>query len=311
MGLANVDDELKYYKKFVTTRKEIDELFEIRKTVMLNDLRREEEENLNDLKREREKKEAENKQILLKLKDICNKENEVVEMTRYNKEEILRHFVKICEKRKEISKLFNNNVNEYKNKEIEVLIKELNLYMNILKLRIINLDELYNGSNVLKAYFIKNSSLKYIEIEMKDNEMDRARKFSEVYMENFKDDDLKTIIQINFLIIKLNEKQTKLKICWTRYRSQFNKGSSVSLNKYKPLDKSLLPSKKLPNKIVQEKGKELTPKILLTNKSSSLIISKNSNQNTEKEKKESNSEVFNLKAEQQNDLCSIRKFNQK
>ena len=194
MGLANVDDELKYYKKFVTTRKEIDELFEIRKTVMLNDLRREEEENLNDLKREREKKEAENKQILLKLKDICNKENEVVEMTRYNKEEILRHFVKICEKRKEISKLFNNNVNEYKNKEIEVLIKELNLYMNILKLRIINLDELYNGSNVLKAYFIKNSSLKYIEIEMKDNEMDRARKFSEVYMENFKDDDLKTII---------------------------------------------------------------------------------------------------------------------
>jgi hypothetical protein len=65
-------------------------------------------------------------------------------------------------------------------------MKELNLFMNILKLRIINYDDIQNGSNILKAYFVNsNSNLRYIELNLEDEENVRYQNFAKLFIENF------------------------------------------------------------------------------------------------------------------------------
>lgn len=191
MSLANVDDELKYYTKYLNSRKEIDNFVERKKTVILSELR-EMESSLNQLKKEKERKETENLELSQKFNSMRIKENEEIEEIKFNKEEIMKKFLEICQKRKEISKLFDNRVNDYKkkDKEMDFLTKELNLYMNILKLRIINVDELQDGAYILKAYFInKNNTLKYFEIDLKEDDIGKTKKFAENFIRNFQEDD--------------------------------------------------------------------------------------------------------------------------
>ena len=191
MSLANVDDELKYYTKYLNSRKEIDNFVERKKTVILSELR-EMESSLNQLKKEKERKETENLELSHKFNSMRIKENEEIEEIKFNKEEIMKKFLEICQKRKEISKLFDNRVNDYKkkDKEMDFLTKELNLYMNILKLRIINVDELQDGAYILKAYFInKNNTLKYFEIDLKEDDIGKTKKFAENFIRNFQEDD--------------------------------------------------------------------------------------------------------------------------
>jgi hypothetical protein len=122
-------------------------------------------------------------------------EAEISEGINKHKEEIVKKFDGICHKRREIWNLFENRLNELKKKEkfVDQIVKELYLYMNILKLRVINLDDLQNGAYVLKAYYIqKHNCLKYIEIDLKEDENLRFKKFSELLEESLADLEEKT-----------------------------------------------------------------------------------------------------------------------
>ena len=186
MSLANVDDEVKYYTKYLNLKNEIDAFVERKKKVLLEDIK-EKEKSLNFLKKERERREEENKNLNSDFNEVCVKESSLNALIKNNKEELMMNFLEICKKRKEISKIFDNRIGEYKkmNSETENRMKELNLYMNIFKLRIINIDEIQNGLSNLKAYFVnKDNTLKYYEVNLKDEEVIKVKKFIESFIDN-------------------------------------------------------------------------------------------------------------------------------
>ena len=189
MSLSNVEDEVLYFTKYMDTRNEIDAFIEKKKSIYLSELN--EKENIaNELKKDIAKKEEINKHLTVKIKELCQKEAQTADLIIANKQEIMNKFLKICQKRKQISTLFDNRIKDYKNrdKELDILLREVNLYINVLKLRIINTDELEKGSERLKAYFVNmNKTLKYIEIDLKEEESLRINKFVDDFLQIFKD----------------------------------------------------------------------------------------------------------------------------
>jgi hypothetical protein len=101
MSLSNIDDELKYYNKYLNLRKEINEIVERKKGTIINEIK-EKESILNFQRLEKEKKEQENKELLVKFNQVCKKENEFQETIKNTKEEIMKKFLAICQKIKEI-----------------------------------------------------------------------------------------------------------------------------------------------------------------------------------------------------------------
>ena len=189
MSLSNVEDEVLYFTKYMDTRNEIDAFIEKKKSIYLSELN--EKENIaNELKKDLAKKEEINKHLTVKIKELCQKEAQTADLIIAIKQEIMNKFLKICQKRKQISTLFDNRIKDYKNrdKELDILLREVNLYINVLKLRIINTDELEKGSERLKAYFVNmNKTLKYIEIDLKEEESLRINKFVDDFLQIFKD----------------------------------------------------------------------------------------------------------------------------
>ena len=189
MSLSNVEDEVLYFTKYMDTRNEIDAFIEKKKSIYLSELN--EKENIaNELKKDIAKKEEINKHLTVKIKELCQKEAQTADLIIAIKQEIMNKFLKICQKRKQISTLFDNRIKDYKNrdKELDILLREVNLYINVLKLRIINTDELEKGSERLKAYFVNmNKTLKYIEIDLKEEESLRINKFVDDFLQIFKD----------------------------------------------------------------------------------------------------------------------------
>jgi hypothetical protein len=184
-----VDDEVNYYNQYNTIRKNIHKFIETKKAVFDSEYQ-EKKITISQLEKELQKREEENLSILNKINDLNKIDAEIFEGINRNKEEIVKKFDGICQKRREIWNLFENRLNDLKKKEksVDHIIKELYLYMNILKLRIINIDDLQNGATVLKAYHIqKDNYLKYIEIDLNEDENIRFKRFSEMLEESLFD----------------------------------------------------------------------------------------------------------------------------
>lgn len=189
VDIANIDDELKYYNQFLQVRKNFENFIEKKRCVLDNEIK-EKQVIISQYENDINRREYENSLLLAKINDLSKTEAEITEIINKNKEEIAKKYEGICQKRRDIFNLFDVRVNDLKKreKETDLIIKELYLIMNILKIRIINLDDIQSGADTLKAYFVNNDcTLKYIEIDLTQDESTRYKRFSDLLIDNYLD----------------------------------------------------------------------------------------------------------------------------
>ena len=177
--LSNIDDEANYLKKLEITEGNISSFLIHRKNL----IQKENENKISQLETIKKEIDRENNNNIQLRNELIEKEKQFEELNReYKKCSELKnkYHNEIIKLRKENTKEFDNKVSmlNKQDKTLSALKKELFLLINILKLRVVNLDSVDEDESV-KGYLldIDKNALKYIESKKTEDEFIHCIKY--------------------------------------------------------------------------------------------------------------------------------------
>jgi hypothetical protein len=164
--LTNFEDEKKYLNKLEILDGNLTNIFQHKKNLVMRDMEMK-ENNLEKLSKDVEIANYKNSELRKKLTDLENQYQHLNFEFKKCSEMRQKYYNDIIKIRRDNTKEFDNKLNTVnkQDKNLKMLKKELFLLINLLKLRVVNLDTI-EEDKFIKGYILdlEKNTIKYIEV---------------------------------------------------------------------------------------------------------------------------------------------------